>query len=78
MNAEDTANVMRLLREKKIPFQVDPTGKQVTVPPEYLHDLRLTLAMEGMPQSSGVGYELFDKQNFGTTSFLNKVNQKRA
>ncbi len=78
LNAEDSANIMRLLREKKIPFQVDTTGKQVMVPPEYLHDLRLELAMQGMPQSSGVGYELFDKQSFGTTSFLNKVNQKRA
>ena len=27
MSAEDTANVMRLLREKRIPFQVDPAGK---------------------------------------------------
>jgi flagellar M-ring protein FliF len=78
MNAEDSANVMRLLREKKVPFQVDPSGKQVMVPPEYLNDLRLELAMQGMPQSSGVGYELFDKQSFGTTTFLNKVNQKRA
>lgn len=78
MNTEDTANVMRLLREKKIPFQVDTTGKQVMVPPEYLHDLRLELAMQGMPQTSGAGYELFDKQSFGTTSFLNKLNQKRA
>ena len=78
LNAEDSANIMRLLREKKIPFQVDPTGKEVQVPPEYLNDLRLELAMEGMPQSSGVGYELFDKQSFGTTSFMNKVNQKRA
>jgi flagellar M-ring protein FliF len=78
LNAEDTANVMRLLREKRIPFQVDPSGKQVLVPPEYLNDLRLELAMQGMPQSSGVGYELFDKQSFGTTTFLNKVNQKRA
>jgi flagellar M-ring protein FliF len=78
MSAEDSANVMRLLREKKIPFQVDPSGKQVMVPPEYLNDLRLELAMQGLPQASGVGYELFDKQSFGTTSFLNKVNQKRA
>ncbi|NDF14560.1 flagellar M-ring protein FliF [bacterium] len=78
MNAEDSANVMRLLREKKIPFQVDVSGKQIMVPPEYLNDLRLELAMQGMPQSSGVGYELFDKQTFGTTAFLNKVNQKRA
>jgi flagellar M-ring protein FliF len=78
MSAEDSANVMRLLREKRIPFQVDPSGKQVLVPPEYLNDLRLELAMQGLPQTSGVGYELFDKQSFGTTSFLNKVNQKRA
>ncbi|NDD93274.1 hypothetical protein EBZ37_14485, partial [bacterium] len=39
MSAEDSANVMRLLREKRIPFQVDPSGKQVLVPPEYLNDL---------------------------------------
>jgi flagellar M-ring protein FliF len=78
LSADDSANIMRLLREKKIPFQVDPTGKSITVPPEYLNDLRLELAMQGMPQNSGAGYELFDKQSFGTTSFLNKVNQKRA
>jgi len=78
MSAEDSANVMRLLREKKIPFQVDPTGKQVTVPAEYLNDLRLELAMQGMPQAGGSGYELFDKQSFGTTSLVNKINQKRA
>lgn len=78
LNPEDSANIMRLLREKKIPFQVDTAGKSITVPPEYLHDLRLELAMQGMPQTSGAGYELFDKQAFGTTSFLNKVNQKRA
>lgn len=78
LNSEDSANIMRLLREKKIPFQVDPSGKQILVPPEYLNDLRLELSMQGMPQSSGTGYELFDKQTFGTTAFLNKVNQKRA
>jgi len=78
MTAEDSANVMRLLREKKIPFQVDPAGKQVMVPAEYLNDLRLELAMQGMPQSNGTGYELFDKQSFGTTSLVNRINQKRA
>lgn len=78
MNAEDSGNVMRLLREKKIPFEVDTQNNQIKVPPEHLHDLRLELAMQGMPQSSGAGYELFDKQAFGTTNFMNKVNQKRA
>jgi flagellar M-ring protein FliF len=78
MSPDDSANVMRLLREKKIPFQVDVSGRQVKVPSEYLNDLRLELAMQGMPQSAGTGYELFDKQSFGTTSFVNKLNQKRA
>ena len=34
--------------------------------------------MQGMPQAGGSGYELFDKQSFGTTSLVNKINQKRA
>ncbi|MCM2277268.1 MAG: flagellar M-ring protein FliF [Oligoflexia bacterium] len=78
LNPEDAANIMRVLREKRIPFQVDPTGRNVTVPPESVDILRLELATMGLPQSSVVGYELFDKQSLGTTSFVQKVNQKRA
>ena len=78
MSPEDSANVIRILREKKIPFKVDPTGKQVSVPTERMYELRLELATMGMPQSAVVGYEVFDKQSLGTTSFVQKVNQKRA
>lgn len=78
LNPEDAANIMRVLREKRIPFKLDGTGRNITVPPESLHQLRLELATMGLPQSSVVGYELFDKQSLGTTSFVQKVNQKRA
>ncbi len=78
LNPEDSASVIRLLREKHVPFQVDPTGKAIEIPPEYIHDLRLELATQGMPQSSTVGYELFDQQSLGTTSYVQKVNYKRA
>ena len=78
LNAEDSANIIRVLREKRIPFKVDPTGKTVLVPPENMDQLRLDLATQGLPQSSVVGYEVFDKQSLGTTSFVQKVNQKRA
>ncbi|MEK7691820.1 MAG: flagellar basal-body MS-ring/collar protein FliF, partial [Bdellovibrionota bacterium] len=78
LGPEDAANVIRILREKKIPFTVDPTGRNVSVPPEKVYDLRLELATLGLPQSGIVGYEVFDKQNLGTTSFVQKVNQKRA
>jgi flagellar M-ring protein FliF len=78
LTVEDSSNIMRVLREKNIPFKMEPGGKGISIPPEYVHELRLQLATQGLPQSGVVGYEVFDKQNFGTTSFVQKLNQKRA
>lgn len=78
LGAEDSSNIIRILREKNIPFKVDPGGKNISIPPESVYDLRLELATMGLPQSSVVGYEIFDKQSLGTTTFVQKVNQKRA
>lgn len=78
LNPEDSTSVMRLLREKHIPFRVDNGGRTISIPPESVHELRLELATMGMPQSSIVGYEVFDKSNLGTTTFVQRMNQKRA
>ncbi|MEW6057830.1 MAG: flagellar basal-body MS-ring/collar protein FliF [Bdellovibrionota bacterium] len=76
--AEDATAIMRILREKKIPFRVENDGKTIKLPPEAVYDLRLELATMGLPQTGVVGYEVFDKQSFGQTSFIQKINQKRA
>jgi flagellar M-ring protein FliF len=78
LNPEDANNIIRVLREKHIPFKIDITGKNVSIPTESVYELRLELATMGLPQTSVVGYEIFDKQTLGTTSFLQKINQKRA
>jgi len=78
LSPEDSSNIIRILREKKIPFRVDQSGRNISIPPESVGDLRLELAAMGLPQSSVAGYELFDKQSLGTTNFVQKVNQKRA
>lgn len=78
LNPEDSANIMRVLREKGIPFEVDGSGRNISIPTEVVHETRLALSTMGMPQSSVVGYEVFDKQSLGTTSFVQKLNQKRA
>src|SRR5690606_23479491 len=75
---EDSTSIIRILREKNIPFQVSNNGRNIEVPPESVDNLRLELAMVGLPESGSVGYEVFDKQSFGTTSFVQKVNLKRA
>jgi len=78
LNVEDSTSIIRILREKHIPFVVDPSGKNISIPPESIYELRLELATMGLPQSSVVGYEIFDKQSLGATSFVQKINQKRA
>lgn len=76
--AEDASNIIKVLREKNIPFQIDPSGKNISVPSEQIYDLRLDLAASGHPRASVVGYEIFDKLDIGTTSYVQKVNHKRA
>lgn len=78
LSPEDSANILRVLREKNVPFKVDSTGKNISVSPESIDQLRMELAIMGMPQSSVVGYEVFDKSSLGQTTFVQKVNQKRA
>jgi flagellar M-ring protein FliF len=78
LGPEDSTHIIRLLREKHIPFKVDPSGKTISVPQESLYEFRLELATSGLPQTGVVGYEVFDKQSLGTTSFVQKMNQKRA
>jgi flagellar M-ring protein FliF len=43
-----------------------------------VYDLRLSLASEGLPQGGGVGFEIFDRKNFGMTEFVQKLNYQRA
>lgn len=78
LSPEDSSKIIGILREKHISFRVDPTGKNITVPPESVDQLRLELATSGLPESSLVGYEVFDKTSLGTTSTVQKINQKRA
>lgn len=53
-------------------------GDAVLVPGNRVLELRNMLASEGLPQGGGVGFELFDKKNFGETEFQQRVNYIRA
>ena len=78
LGLEDTGEIVMKLKEKKIPYQISANGKAVLVPKENLYETRLTLANEGLPQGSGVGFEIFDKTSLGMTEFVQNVNYQRA
>lgn len=75
--AEDSAQVVEKLKELKIPYKFERNESVIMVPSPKIHDARLGLAEAGLPKS-GVGFEIFDKTDFGTTEFVQQLNFQRA
>lgn len=78
LSNEDAGEIVTKLKEQKVAYKVASDGKAILVPAEKVYDLRLALASEGLPQGGGVGYEIFDRKNFGMTEFVQKLNYQRA
>ena len=78
LSAEDAGEIVKKLKEAKTPYQITADGKGIMVPAEKVYEQRLTLASEGLPQGGGVGFEIFDRKNFGMTEFVQKLNYQRA
>jgi len=76
---EQLSIVLNKLKEKNVPFEVKDDGKTVLVPPELLPSLQMSIMTEsGSSKMGNIGFELFDKQSFGTTSYAQKINYQRA
>ncbi len=78
LSTEDAGDIIKKLKEAKTPYQITQDGKGIMVPSDKVYELRLSLATEGLPQGGGVGFEIFDRKNFGMTEFVQKLNYQRA
>jgi flagellar M-ring protein FliF len=78
LNQQDASKIVQILKEKAVPFTLDDDGKSILVPKEQLYELRLDMASAGLPNSSIIGYEIFDRTNLGISDFVQKVNYRRA
>ena len=78
LTGEDAGEIIIKLKDAKTPYKITPDGTGVMVPSDRVHELRLALASEGLPQGGGVGFEIFDRKNFGMTEFVQKLNYQRA
>ncbi len=78
LTKDDSAVISRMLEEGKINYQVKDDGKTIMVPEDQVEIWRLEIAKKGVNFTGTVGYEVFDKQAFGTTSFVQKINKQRA
>lgn len=78
LSPTDASEVLEVLRQRKIPYEVSAGGDTILVPADQVHELRLDLAGSGLPRGGGVGFELFDQNSVLMTDFTQRVNYTRA
>tara|TARA_B100001971_G_C18268012_1_gene596301 strand:+ start:59930 stop:61516 length:1587 start_codon:yes stop_codon:yes gene_type:complete len=78
LNEGDAVKIQQMLKKGGIQYQVEDGGKSIYVPEDQVEVWRLEIAKQGVDFSSTIGYEVFDNQAFGTTSFVQKINKQRA
>jgi flagellar M-ring protein FliF len=78
LSDQDAAAVVDQLNTQNIPHQLTNQGRNVSVPSNKVHEIRLNLASQGLPAGTEVGLELFEDTPLGMTEFVQKLNFQRA
>ena len=77
LSESDAGAIVQKLEESNIPYRLKGSGI-IEVPSSQVYEARLKMAVDGLPSSSTVGFELFDGSSLGMTEFTQKVNYQRA
>ena len=77
LSSSDAAKVIDQLEKSNIPYEIGDNNL-IKVPKKDVYKQRIAIAAQGIPKDGGVGFELFDKQEFGATSFDQQIKHLRA
>jgi flagellar M-ring protein FliF len=78
LGEKEAAEVVQTLEEQGIPFQIGGGGSSIYVNSKDVYRVRMDLASKGLPNTGGVGFEIFDRSNFGISDFVQRTNYTRA
>lgn len=78
LSDSEASKVIAALDDAKVTYKVGSGGGSILVPRDKVYALRMQLAGRGIPQGEGVGFEIFDKPNFGISDFVQRANYVRA
>ncbi|MCF6330943.1 MAG: flagellar M-ring protein FliF [Sulfurimonas sp.] len=78
LSSSDAAQIIEKLEKDGISYKLEDNNV-IKVPRSVVYKERISIASLGIPKDkNGVGYELFDTQEFGATSFDQNVKYLRA
>ncbi len=78
LDADVAGSIVDDLRSNKVPYRLENGGTTIFAPKDQISELRIGHAQSGFIKDSVTGYELFEQNNMGMTTFMQKLNFKRA
>lgn len=73
----DSALIIQQLEKDNVSYKIVNEGT-IAVPSAVVYKQRIAIAALGIPKDSKVGFEIFDKNEFGATDFEQKIKYLRA
>ncbi len=78
LGEKEAAEVVASLEAQGVKYEIGAGGGSIYVPSDRVHRIRMDLAAKGIPGGEGVGFEIFDRSNFGISDFVQRTNFTRA
>lgn len=71
--------IVEQLQKRGVPFKIADGGSTIMISKELLHSTQMAIMTEmGGAGKVQIGLEIFDKQDFGATSYAQRINYQRA
>jgi flagellar M-ring protein FliF len=78
LDEQDASKIVNQLESSQIPYQLRHDGRDILIDKDLIAKTRLNIMSSGLNLAGSVGFELFDKNDFGMTDFSQKINYQRA
>lgn len=78
LDSQDANQILTQLEQANIPYQVRNHGSEILIDTQVIDKTRIKLMGSDLGLAHSVGFELFDKTDFGMTDFSQKINFQRA
>lgn len=78
LSQSDAAQIAQALEANGVPYKIDAATGAITVPAERVHDARLKLAGQGLPESDGGFAVLAKDPGFGVSQFMEGARYQHA
>ena len=78
LDDKEAGSIISALQDAGVPYEIGAGGRSIMVPSNQVYSARMDLASKGLPSGGGVGFEIFDRTNFGISDFVQRTNYMRA